>query len=316
MAWDGQRPLRIGTRGSDLALWQAHHVRDRLAELGHAVELTIIKTQGDRVDDLPFAKLEGKGFFTKELEDAQLDGRVDLAVHSMKDLSTEQPEGLRLVALIGREDPTELLLANRSAVDPEREAAGELLPLRSGAKVGSSAARRQAQLADLRPDLRVAELRGNVPTRVAKLRGGAYDAILLASAGVKRLALDLAGLWQSALDPVLFVPAPAQGMLAIQCRTEPRLLESLGELHMAGPALAVEAERHLLQRLDGGCQLPFGVHMRREGEGFRLLLFYAPRWSGSGEIEPMGTPLRLDLSGDDPRVLADLAYDMIRENEA
>ncbi len=315
--WDGQRPLRIGTRGSDLALWQARNVRARLESLGLPAELEIIKTQGDRIDDVPFNKLEGKGFFTKELEDAQLEGRVDLAVHSMKDLSTEQPPGLTLVALIGREDPRELLIANPIAVDAGLEATGALLPLRAGSRVGSSAARRQAQLTEQRPDLAVLELRGNVPTRVEKLRRGDYDAIMLAAAGVKRLELDLQGLLSIPLAPERFVPAPAQGMLAIQCRQEPLLYERLRALHMAEPARSVEAERKLLALLDGGCQLPFGVHIRPEGGSFRLLLFYAPRWTSLAEsagTDAASNPLRMDLTGNDPDALVDQAYAAIKEH--
>lgn len=296
------QPLRIGTRGSDLALWQARHVRDLLAELGAASELVIIETRGDRIDDVPFSKLEGKGFFTKELEDAQLDGRVDLAVHSMKDLASAQPGGLAVCALIGREDPRELLLVRKECVDASR--ASDPLPLAEGACVGTSAARRQAQLRGLRPDLEIADLRGNVPTRVRKLREGRYDAILLAKAGVTRLELDLSDLHVVALDVEGFVPAPAQGMLALQCRDEEPLRSFLARLETVEAAEPVKAERRLLERLDGGCQLPFGVNVRRTEAGFRLSAFWAAGESAS--------PLRFDLDGPDPSVLADLAFDRIR----
>lgn len=304
MAADTPR-LRIGTRGSDLALWQARHVRDLLTARGVEVEIQVIKTQGDRIDDVPFSKLEGKGFFTKELEDALLEGLVDLAVHSMKDLATDMPPGLVLASLIGREDPAELLLVRPEAVDVERDSAGELLPLRDGARVGTSAARRQAQLRMLRPDLEIDELRGNVPTRVRKLREGMYDAILLANAGVSRLELDLGDLWTRPLPPDGFVPAPAQGMLAIQCRDEAGTLDLLRPLHCAEAGRAVEAERRLLGKLDGGCQLPFGVNVRPLDGGFRLDAF----WAGEG-----AAPLRIDLAGDDPSDLADLAFERIADH--
>ena len=294
-------PLRIGTRGSDLALWQARHIRDRLAELGARAEIEIIKTRGDIIDDVPFSKLEGKGFFTKELEDAQLDGRVDLAVHSMKDLSTVQPDGLKIAALVGREDPRELLLIHPDSLDHDRSAAGDLFPLRDGARFGTSAARRQAQLKHLRPDLEIDDLRGNVPTRVRKLREKRYDAILLANAGVLRLELDLSDLWTRPLEVDAFVPAPAQGMLAIQCRDEHPLADFLSRLHSPDAGRLVAAERDLLEKLDGGCQLPFGVNISAAGDAFRLECFWQDK-------EALAQPLRFTLDGDDPTALAEQAH--------
>jgi len=297
------QPLRIGTRGSDLALWQAHHVRDLLAEHDTECELTIIQTTGDRIDDVPFSKLEGKGFFTKELEEAQLDRRVDMAVHSMKDLASEQPDGLTLCALIGREDSRDMLLVRPEAIDGNRM--NDAIPLAEGAKVGTSAARRQAQIRDLRPDLEIADLRGNVPTRVRKLREGMYDAILIACAGVTRLELDLSDLRVIDLDVEVFVPAPAQGMLAIQCRDEEPLRSFLTRLETVEAAVPVKAERHLLELLDGGCQLPFGVNVRPFGDGFRLVAFWC-------EVDRCDEPLRFQLEGPDPMALANEAYDIIR----
>ncbi len=300
------QPIRIGTRGSDLALWQAHHVRDLLAEKGSECELTIIQTMGDRIDDVPFSKLEGKGFFTKELEEAQLDGRVDLAVHSMKDLSSEQPGGLTLCALIGREDPRDLLLVRPEAIDGNRM--DDAIPLIDGAKVGTSAARRQAQLHNLRPDLVIADLRGNVPTRVKKLRDGLYDAILIARAGISRLELDLSGLRAIDLDVEVFVPAPAQGMLALQCRDEEPLRSFLNTLETVEAAVPVKAERRLLELLDGGCQLPFGVNVRLFGEGYRLVVFWC-------DVDDCCAPLRFQLDGPNPMMLADEAFGIIREQQ-
>ncbi len=296
--------FRIGTRGSDLALWQAHTISAMLRDLGIEPEITIIKTRGDKIDNVPFSKMEGKGFFTKELEDAQLDGRVDLAVHSLKDLSTDMPDGLVLAAMVGREDARECLLVRKECVDEARRQAGDVLPLKDGAIIGTSAARRQAQVLQLRPDLEIKDLRGNVPTRVNKLRDGQYDAILLAHAGLKRLELDLDDLFVQNLDVDAFVPAPAQGMLGIQCRNEEALVEGLARLNCADAARAVTAERVLLNRLDGGCQLPFGVNVRQEDGAWKLDAFLA-----SSETDP--EPLRITLQGDDPEDLTEQAWDAL-----
>jgi len=292
---------KIGTRGSDLALWQANHISAQLRELGIEPEITIIKTTGDKIDNVPFSKLEGKGFFTKELEDAQLDGRVDLAVHSLKDLATTMPDGLVLAAMVGREDARETLLVRKEAVDETRLAAGEILPLKTGAKIGTSAARRQAQVHILRPDLEIADLRGNVPTRVNRLREGLYDAIILASAGLVRLELNLDDLFVKNLDVDQFVPAPAQGMLGIQCRDEAEWIQGIAKLNCPDISPAVAAERLLLNRLDGGCQLPFGVNIAQSGDQWKLEAFLAI----SPEDE---NPLRISLEGEDPGDLAEKAW--------
>ena len=276
-----------------------------LEDLGVRSAITIIKTRGDRIDDVPFSKLEGKGFFTKELEDAQLEERVDMAVHSLKDLATSMPPGLELVALVGREDPRELLLARKEAIDPAREAAGDVLPLKDGAIIGTSAARRQAQVHILRPDLEIKDLRGNVPTRVNRLREGLYDAILLARAGLLRLELELDDLWTRPLEVGDYVPAPAQGMLGIQCRRDDKWGEVLARLDSGEAGHGVAAERTLLQRLDGGCQLPFGVNVQKDGEGWRLETFLA-----SSPTDP--EPVRFTLTGDDPAALADEAWERLR----
>jgi len=296
---------RIGTRGSDLALWQARTIRGMLQDLGVDTEVTVIKTRGDRIDNVPFAELEGKGFFTKELEDAQLAGQIDLAVHSLKDLATEMPPGLELVAMVGREDPREMLLARPESIDLAREIAGDVLPLRNGAVIGTSAARRQAQVHTLRPDLEIKDLRGNVPTRVNRLRESKYDAILLAHAGLIRLELPLDDLWTCALAVGDFVPAPAQGMLGIQCRRNNVWTDALARLDCPEAARGAAAERALLRRLDGGCQLPFGVNVAPTDDGFRLEAFFA-----TGVDDP--APIRFTLDGDDPTVLADEAWTRLR----
>lgn len=257
--------LRIGTRGSKLALWQAHHTQSELARHGIDSELVIIKTQGDVVQHLSFDKLEGKGFFTKEIEDALLRGEIDLAVHSMKDLPTQSSASGELVitAVSYRDNPADWLIARPDALQP-----GQIFRLRPGAVVGTSAARRKAQLADYRPDLVLRDIRGNVPTRLDRLRTGDFDAIFLAAAGVSRLDLDLSGLEKIELHPREFVPAPAQGVLAWQTHRDDlptRLL--LKKIHHPEVSAVTNVERRVLQLMEGGCQLPLGVYCERDGAG-------------------------------------------------
>ena len=249
-------PIIIGTRGSDLALWQANFVRKELENRGHEVQIEIIKTQGDKIQDLSFDKMEGKGFFTKEIEDALLRKEIDLAVHSHKDLETNQPEGLEVAAVSSRANPCELLLIRESAHEENA-----LWGLKKDATVGTSSARRKSQLLALRRDIQVKELRGNVPTRVEKLKSGAYDAILLAKAGVLRLELDLSGLVCIDLTPDEFVPAPAQGVLALQVRSSAIELKNiLKQINDPAVEKLVHLERSVLNLMDGGCQLPLGVY--------------------------------------------------------
>ncbi len=260
------RTLTIGTRGSDLALWQANFVKDSLAAINIKAELKIIKTQGDRILNLSFDKLEGKGFFTKELEDELLAGTIDLAVHSHKDLPTENPPGLVIAAVSEREDPSELLLILKDCVDVHQK-----LSLKYGATVGTSSNRRKAQLLAHRPDLEIQELRGNVPTRIQKLRNESYDAIMIAKAGVSRLGLDLSDLHVETLTPNELIPAPAQGVLAIQIRESDtelfNALQALNHLHVA-EELAVE--RTVLKLFGGGCHLPLGCYCRKEDGLFQV----------------------------------------------
>ena len=248
--------IRIGTRGSDLALWQANHVKQQLEQLGTTVSIQIISTQGDRIQDLSFDKLEGKGFFTKEIEQALLENVVDLAIHSHKDLETNPPEGLVIVAVSEREDPAELLLIHPNAVEENR-----LWNLKKGGIIGTSSARRKSQVLAHRPDLVIKELRGNVPTRIAKLRNGEYDAILLAKAGVSRLKLDLSDLIVVRLDPKIMVPAPAQGVLGLQIRSKDERTKSLvSPLNEVAVHELIAVERKVLNLMEGGCQLPLGVY--------------------------------------------------------
>lgn len=250
------KPIIIGTRGSDLALWQANFVRKELEYRGHEVHIEIIKTQGDKIQDLSFDKMEGKGFFTKEIEDALLRNEIDLAVHSHKDLETNQPEGLEVAAVSSRANPCELLLI-RESVHEENALWG----LKKDAVVGTSSARRKSQLLALRPDVQIKELRGNVPTRVEKLKSGAYDAILLAKAGILRLELDLSDLVCIDLTPDEFVPAPAQGVLALQIKSSAIELKNiLKQINDPAVQKLVHLERSVLNLMDGGCQLPLGVY--------------------------------------------------------
>ncbi|MCS7069769.1 MAG: hydroxymethylbilane synthase [Meiothermus sp.] len=274
--------VRLATRGSRLALWQAEWVAGQLARQGAKVELVVVETQGDR-EKRPFAQMEGQGFFTKAVQEAVLEGRADLAVHSYKDLPSIRPTGLEIAAVPPREDPRELLLARLEAVDQT----ATNLPLRAGARVGSSAARRQAQLAHLRPDLALMELRGNVPTRVDKLRQGEYDAVLLAYAGVQRLGLDLGPFHWQVLPPTLLVPAPAQGALALECREDDRRLKALLEpLEDPSARRTVAVERGLMARLAGGCQLALGALAQETPEGLRLLAWYRGRVYRARGLEP------------------------------
>lgn len=253
------KKIIIGSRGSDLALWQANHVKDRLTQAGFDCSITIIKTQGDKIQHLSFDKLEGKGFFTKELEEALLNGSIDLAVHSHKDLPTTSPEKLFIAAVSEREDPSEILLINKSAVDEK-----QLWNLKKNAQVGTSSARRKTQLFANRNDLNISDLRGNVPTRIQKLRDGQYDAIMLAAAGVERLQINLDEFVVEKLDPKQFVPAPAQGVLALQTReNDTELIEALQIINQADIATKINIERKVLNLFDGGCQLPLGVYCEK-----------------------------------------------------
>lgn len=252
--------MKIGTRGSQLARWQADWVRARLADNGVRAEIVVIKTRGDADVDRPLHELEGKGFFTKEIEDALLDGRIDVAVHSLKDLPTALPSGLALGAVPARHDPREALVNGTSLVD-----------LAPGTRIGTSSLRRIAQVRFLRPDLEVVPLRGNVPTRVRKVetRDG-LDAALLAIAGLERLDLGTKG---SVIDPLDVMPAPGQGALGLEVRSADKATRTaLQHLHDSASAVAVTAERALLAALGGGCQAPVAawVESREQGAGSRL----------------------------------------------
>ena len=251
--------IRIGTRGSDLALWQANFIKSKLQNLGCKVEIRVIKTKGDKIQHLSFDKLEGKGFFTKEIEDALLDKSIDLAVHSHKDLETNQPDGLEIVAVSDRENPSDMLLIKKNAYDPTKQ-----LALKENATVGTSSARRKAILSAFRSDLKIKDLRGNVPTRIDKLREEDYDAIVLANAGVSRLKIDLSEFQVEILKPQDFVPAPAQGVLGLQTRSEDEETKKyVSKINNPDVKSIVNIERSVLSKLDGGCQLPLGVYAEK-----------------------------------------------------
>jgi hydroxymethylbilane synthase len=246
-----RRVFTIGSRGSDLALWQARHVQSLLRERhpGEDFPIEIIRTQGDRIQDRPLYKVEDKGFFTREIEDALLGGRIDIAVHSLKDLPTASPAGLTIGAVPPREDPRDVWLS-RDGVSLKEAA--------PGSRVGTSSLRRQAQLRALRPDFAFEELRGNVPTRVRKLQEGRYDAVVLARAGLHRLGLLPENAQELPLEQVL--PAPGQGALGVQVRgDDEEVLARVSLLEDRDVRLAVTAERSLLARLQGGCLVPVGA---------------------------------------------------------
>ena len=244
-----KRKIIIGSRGSDLALWQANHVLKKVQALGLTAEIKIITTQGDAIQNLSFDKLEGKGFFTKEIEDALLNKEIDLAVHSHKDLPTTSPEGLKIAAVSERENPADILLIRKECVDPALR-----LSVKKNAVVGTSSARRKSQLLAFRNDIKIEDLRGNVPTRIQKLRDKKYEAIMLAAAGVERLKIDLSEFKVIRLDPKEFVPAPAQGVLGLQIREDDEeLFQYINKLNSDTIEDIIGIERKVLNLFDGGC---------------------------------------------------------------
>jgi hydroxymethylbilane synthase len=256
------RALRIGTRASALALWQANRVADLIrAQPGApAVELVHIKTEGDMRTDVPLWAVDGRAFFTKEIDRALLANEIDVAVHSLKDLSTVLENGVELVAVVERQDPRDALLS-RSGVS--------FADLPAGSRVGTSSLRRRAFLAHLRPDIQAMELRGNVPTRVEKLQKGEYDAIILASAGLARLGLDKH--ITARLAVAEFTPAVSQGAIGCCSRAgDAEAIRWMKALDNASARLETTAERALLRRIEGGCQVPLGALARIEGDKLRL----------------------------------------------
>lgn len=256
--------LRIATRKSRLALWQAEHVRDRLQAIhpGLKVELVAMSTRGDKILDTPLAKVGGKGLFVKELEEAMLDGRADIAVHSMKDVPMHFPEGLGLSVILEGAEPTDAFVSNHYA---------SLGALPHGARVGTSSLRRGMQISEARPDLEVLTLRGNVQTRLGKLDAGEFEAIILATSGLRRLGLGERIALE--LSPEICLPACGQGALGIECRMDDHeLITLLTPLDHPATATRVRAERAMNTRLEGGCQVPIGGHAVFENDGRTLWL--------------------------------------------
>jgi len=289
--------IRIATRKSPLALWQAEHVAAELRRIhpGLEVEILGMTTRGDKILDAPLAKVGGKGLFVKELEQGMLEGRADIAVHSLKDVPVELPEGLHLPVILEREDPRDALVCGRFARIDE---------LPQGARVGTSSLRRQCQLAARRPDLRIEPLRGNVNTRLAKLDGGELDAVILAAAGLLRLGL--AERIRAFLEPEESLPAIGQGAIGIECRADDEQVNALiAALHHGPTAARVAAERSLNRRLHGGCQVPIAGHALLEGDrlylrglvglpdGSRILR--AERHGPAGEPVALGEAVAQDL---------------------
>lgn len=253
--------VRIGSRGSMLATWQAKHIASRLAALGVETEIIYIKTSGDKFQQAGINQIGVKGVFIKEIEDALLENRVDIAVHSMKDVPTETPAGLNFPAICEREDPRDCLISRDGK---------NFASLAAGARVGTSSLRRMAQLRHARPELTFTDLRGNVDTRLQKLERGDYDAIVLAKAGMDRLS------WSAKISevipPEVCLPAVGQGALGIEAREnlDPAISAAIAELDHAATRIAVSSERALLRELEGGCQVPLGAWARFENGRFMM----------------------------------------------
>jgi hydroxymethylbilane synthase len=279
--------LRIGSRGSELALWQARHISDLLCAQGHTVEIEIIKTTGDKITDVALAKVGTKGMFTKEIEEALVENRVDLAVHSLKDLPTELAADFEIAAIPTREDARDVFCSVMFA---------SIGVLPKGANVGTSSLRRQAQLKALRPDLQIHPLRGNVDTRLRKLESGEYDAIILAAAGLNRLGKT--HLVRQVIPVEVMTPAAGQGALAIEIRSGDSAMRSLlAFLEDVSARAATTCERALLNKLGGGCQVPIGAFAEIEGRRIRLRALVA---------DPDGSKvLRETSEGDDPARLGE-----------
>jgi hydroxymethylbilane synthase len=283
--------IRIGSRGSALAMWQAEHVRTQLTSRGHEVEIQLIVTTGDRVLDRRLDNVGGKGAFLKEIEEAMLRGEVDLAVHSLKDVPVVLPDGLRLCAMLERADPRDAFLSRSKK---------RFRALPNGARLGTTSLRRSTQLLTMRPDLAIEDLRGNVDTRIRKLKEGEYDAIVLAMAGLTRLGR--LGEVTEVFEPEILLPAPGQGAIALECRTDDgALFEAAAALDHPPTGRAVLAERAFLRGLGGGCNVPLGAFARVDGSELHLAAFVAGRIGG-----PL---LRGERRGRDPeevgRALAD-----------
>ncbi len=258
--------LRAGSRGSKLALWQTRHVIERLQSIEPSVEVevVVIKTKGDKIIDSPLSRIGGKGLFVKEIEEEMLRGNIDFAVHSLKDLPTELPQGLKVGAVLEREDPRDAFVSFKYRC---------LEDLPEGATVGTSSLRRKAQILARRPDLKVVEIRGNVDTRVRKIREGVADAAVMAYAGLKRMGLADAA--QVVFDSSEFIPATGQGVIVVEVREDCQFGELLESLNHESTRQCIDAERAFLETIEGGCQVPAAAHAVQVDGRFLLTAFVA-----------------------------------------
>ena len=272
--------IRIGTRGSALALWQANFVQSCFSKLGVQSEIIIIKTKGDKIQNLSFDKIEGKGFFTKEIEEQLLENQIDVAIHSCKDLETQNPSGLCIGAIFNRHNANDSILFKPEVLDEIDRGEKENICF------GTSSARRKSQLLRLYPGAKFKDIRGNVPTRIEKLKQDEdLDAIVLANAGYSRLEIDLGELKEVILPVDKFIPAAAQGALALQCRDGDKYtLTILDQINESNTAACVNLERFVLAKLGGGCQKPSAVHVYEENNTYRVLISHADRSDMSGVV--------------------------------
>ncbi len=306
------RKIRIGTRGSHLARTQATTIAAELAELGRDSELVIVSTAGDRSDASSFGAIGPTGVFVREIEQALVEDAVDMAVHSFKDLPTESPPELKLAAITERQDAADTLVTTREAASEE----SGVVPIKDGARVGTASARRQAWLKHMRPDLEIEALRGNVPTRVGGL-DGRFDGVVLAAAGLQRLEasaltdrpdLSLDERIVHRLDPEIFVPAPAQGALALQCRAaDTDLVATLSVLAHGPTQRNVAVERALLARVEGGCDLAFGAYCRESSRGDGTLKLVAM-------LEHDGRLMAAKARDKDPHALVDMTWQILQDS--
>lgn len=305
-----KKTIKIGTRASKLALWQAEWVRSLILKIDPSleVELVKIKTTGDKILDVPLAKVGGKGLFVKEIEEAMLRGEIDLAVHSMKDVPTELPEGLHLGAVLVREDPRDALISKGHV---------KLKDLPKGAKVGTSSLRRSCQLMSIRPDFKILSLRGNLDTRLRKLDDGEFDAIILAAAGVKRLGYT--DRITETLEATVSLPAIAQGAVGIECRMDDKFMNDLiAPLKHPQTETCVRAERAALKRLEGGCQVPIAAHAVLEGDTIVMdglvgsvsgeQIIKKHRTGPASDPEAIGIALAQDLLDSGAKAILDEVY--------
>jgi len=258
------KKIVIGTRGSKLALWQANFAADLIGR--ERVEIKVIKTKGDKIQNVSFEKMEGKAFFTKEIEDALLNNEIDLAIHSLKDLPTDDTPGLKICAIPEREDSSDLLIINKESFNPKNE-----FPINSNSVVGTSSLRRMSQIKIFMPEVKVEPLRGNVDTRLRKLKEKKFDAIILAYAGVKRLEIDLSDFFTYFLPKNRFIPAPSQGALAFQIReNDKEMFDIVNPFNHSETNVCVTAERSFLNFFGGGCHVPLGAKAELLSNGVEL----------------------------------------------